>query len=65
MPFLDMERTYEELQRWIESQNTSGVVDIESLEKNYKKALDKLSRVLDYETALVSEVATYGMRSTY
>ena len=60
LPFLDMEKTYEELQKWLETEKTSGVLDIESLERNYKKALDKLSRVLDYETALVSQVQTLG-----
>ena len=56
LPFLDMEKTYEEAQKWFQSENKSELINMESLDRNYKNALDKLSRVLNLETALVSHV---------
>ncbi|KAK7595131.1 hypothetical protein V9T40_001564 [Parthenolecanium corni] len=54
IPLMEMENTYQELGSWLnEEENSSDVIDMASLEASYKKALEKLSRILSFEESLL------------
>lgn len=54
IPLLDMDKTYQELRLWLDSEaNANELIDIETIESSYKKALEKLSRIMTFEENLV------------
>lgn len=53
VPLMDMESTYQELRHWIDEEKADNLVDLESAENGYKRALEKLSRILTFEESLV------------
>lgn len=57
---MEMENTYQELGSWLnEEENSSDVIDMASLEASYKKALEKLSRILSFEESLVIKLYSF------
>ncbi|XKL64324.1 hypothetical protein PGB90_004410 [Kerria lacca] len=54
IPLLEMEKTYQELRLWLDDEESSKkLLDMNSLENSYKKALEKLSRILTFEENLL------------
>lgn len=60
---MEMENTYQELGSWLnEEENSSELIDMASLEASYKKALEKLSRILSFEESLVINYCLFMQR---
>lgn len=60
IPLLEMEKTYQELRLWLDDEESSKkLLDMNSLENSYKKALEKLSRILTFEENLVFYLFLY------
>ncbi|PSN43747.1 hypothetical protein C0J52_06406 [Blattella germanica] len=55
VPLLDMEKTYQEFNEWLNQEpNRKDGVDIKLIEDGFKKALLKLSKILPFEEQLLS-----------
>lgn len=56
VPLMDMEGTYQEVRQWFDEEKAHHICDMETIESGYKKALDKLSRILTFEESLVIKI---------
>lgn len=66
IPLMEMENTYQELGSWLnEEENSSELIDMASLEASYKKALEKLSRILSFEESLVIKFRFFSKQSLF
>ncbi|CAH0394818.1 unnamed protein product [Bemisia tabaci] len=67
VPLMDMETTYTEFKTWLNEVGDTNIVDIKAVEHGYKKALQKLSRILTFEEAVLcaEPVSRLGVYQQY